>query len=65
MNFIVSHQIVMGVNELSYDISYQRVDDSLIFEVPKDSMMAIGYPTLKYRLTSSQTFDILSEKRCF
>lgn len=62
---IVSHQIVMGVNELSYDISYQRVDDSLIFEVPKDSMMAIGYPTLKYRLTSSQTFDILSEKDAF
>lgn len=64
-DLILSSQIVMGVNEQSYDISYTRNQQSLIFEVPKDSMMAMRYPSLKYQLTSHQSFDIISEQEAF
>ena len=62
---IVSSQILMGVNEYSYDIEYERKENNLIFEAPHDSMFYIKYPELKYKFSSSQDFDILTEKETF
>lgn len=64
-DIIVSSQIVMGVNEQTYDIPYTKQQQTLLFEVPKDSMMAMRYPSLKYLLSSEQSFDIISEQEAF
>ena len=60
-DLIMSHQIIMGVNENSYDINYQHHDKTITFDVPKDSMMAIRYPNLKYLMHSSHDFEIIGE----
>jgi 1,2-beta-oligoglucan phosphorylase len=62
---IVSSQILMGVNEYSYDIEYQRNGNDLIFDAPHDSMFYIKYPNLKYKYSSNQPFEIMSEKKAF
>ncbi len=62
---IVSNQILMGVNEYSYDIEYERNDKELTFRAPHDSMFYIKYPNLKYKMSSNHLFDIMSEQEAF
>jgi cellobiose phosphorylase len=64
-DFIVSQQILMGVNEYVDDISYERDQQTLRFIAPKNSMMYSKYPLLTYQMESSQPFEIISEKKAF
>ncbi len=62
---IISNQILMGVNEYSYDIEYELNHDELTFRAPHDSMFYIKYPDLKYKIASNHSFQIMSEKEAF
>ena len=64
-DLIISSQIVMGANEHMYDITYTKELSSILFEIPKDSMMANAYPSLKYKVTSEEPFEIISEQVAF
>ncbi|MDX9691937.1 MAG: amylo-alpha-1,6-glucosidase [Acholeplasmataceae bacterium] len=62
---IIASQIVMGNNEYLYDIEYENSDSTLTFKAPKTSMMFSKYPSLFYRMESSNPFEIIDEKRAF
>ncbi|MDO9630147.1 MAG: hypothetical protein Q7I99_09635 [Acholeplasmataceae bacterium] len=62
---IISNQILMGVNEYSYDIEYERNENELIFRAPHDSMFYIKYPELKYKMVSNQPFKLMNEEEAF
>lgn len=60
-DMLLSSQIIMGVNENTYDIHYDQTENDLFFSVPQDSMMAMRYPTLKYRMRMHEEFEIIDE----
>jgi 1,2-beta-oligoglucan phosphorylase len=64
-DFIVTNQILMGVNEYSYDIDLDIKDNIITFYPPKESMMINKYSDLKYQMFSHENFKLLDEQALF
>ena len=64
-DIIISSQILMGENEYTSDVSYERIQNALTFGAPQDSMIHHHYPNLKYKMVSSLPFDILTQAETF
>ncbi len=63
--FIITHQVVMGVNEYSYDLDYTFENHVVNFVAPVHSMIGEKYPKLTYSIQTETPFSIIDEKTAF
>lgn len=64
-DFIITHQVIMGVNEYAYDLDYRLENQTIKFVAPVHSMMGQRYPKLTYSIQTETPFSILDEKTAF
>ncbi len=63
--FIVTCQLVMGQHPYMYDIPTRVTERDITIFVPKEAMAAAHYPRMKYRISSSQDWQSVSEEDAF
>ncbi|MCF7931242.1 MAG: hypothetical protein K9L02_07015 [Acholeplasmataceae bacterium] len=64
-DFIVTQQIVMGVNEYAYDLEYKIEDKAIKFIAPNHSMIRDKYPELTYSIQTESPYEIIDEHTAF
>lgn len=63
--FMVTCQLVMGQHPYMYDIPSRLTEREMTIFVPKEGMAASRYPRMKYRISSSQDWQSISEEEAF
>ncbi len=64
-DFIITNQIVMGVNEYAYDLDYTFENQVIKFVAPIHSMIREKYPKLTYSIQSENPYTIIDEHTAF
>jgi len=64
-DFIVTQQIVMGVNEYAYDLEYKIENKTIQFIAPIHSMIKDKYPNLTYSIQTESPYEIIDEQTAF
>ncbi len=60
-DFMLTHHMVMGVDEYQHIVEYDRDGNSLIFKVDKETLTANYYPNLTFKIKSDQEFNIMHD----
>ncbi|QWB96284.1 cellobiose phosphorylase [Mycoplasmatota bacterium] len=60
-DILITHQLLLDVNEFTGDLNYQIHGDKIIFDISKNSFTHQKYPNLKYQMTINQDAKIINE----